>query len=144
MDEHFNNLRSQYTDLLHRERGLVDQVTDPKAFILRSLKAMQDHTDLCNDSIQAGNAIGLVGNTSGTNWLYSKDKKCHFVILKKILFTYNIIQIFRLYWSYMHITLLQFWNSSVKPIKNRWFWFYLLPKIIIFTGVVKWKYNFGP
>ena len=66
-DEHFNNLRSQYTDLLHRERGLVDQVTDPKAFILRSLKAMQDHTDLCNDSIQAGNAIGLVGNTSGTN-----------------------------------------------------------------------------
>ena len=44
---------------------------------------MQDHTDLCNDSIQAGNAIGLVGNTSGTNWLYSKDKKCYFVILKK-------------------------------------------------------------
>jgi len=51
-DEHFDNLRSQYAELLHRERGLVDEVTDAKAFILRSLKAMQDHTDHCEDAIR--------------------------------------------------------------------------------------------
>ena len=63
-DEHFNNLRSQYAELLQTERGLVDEVTDSKAFILRSLKAMQNHSNLCEDSIRAGNAIKLVENTS--------------------------------------------------------------------------------
>jgi len=63
-DEHFNNLRSQYAELLQTERGLVDEVTDSKAFILRSLKAMKNHSNLCEDSIRAGSAIKLVENTS--------------------------------------------------------------------------------
>ncbi len=63
-DEHFNNLKSQYSHLLHRGRDLLDEVTDSKAFIGRSLKAMQDHTDHCEDAIRQGNAIKLVEHTS--------------------------------------------------------------------------------
>ena len=44
-DEHFNNLKSQYSELLHQGRAWLDEVTDSKAFISRSLKAMQDHAD---------------------------------------------------------------------------------------------------
>merc|ERR1719219_3281853 len=33
-DEHFNNLKSQYSEQLHQGRALVDEVTDSKAFIL--------------------------------------------------------------------------------------------------------------
>lgn len=63
-DEHFNNLRSQYADLLHQGRALVDEVTNSQAFIQRTLKAMQDHTDCCEDAIKAGDAIKLVNHSS--------------------------------------------------------------------------------
>ena len=63
-DEHFNNLKSQYSELLHQGRALLDEVTDSKAFIARSLKAMQDHTDHGEDAIRQGHAIKLVEHAS--------------------------------------------------------------------------------
>ena len=63
-DEHFNNLKSQYSELLHQGRAWLDEVTDSKAFIARSLKAMQDHADHGEDAIRQGNAIKLVEHAS--------------------------------------------------------------------------------
>ncbi len=42
-DEHFENLRSQLSENLHRLRGLCDVATDSKAFVAQSYKAMEKH-----------------------------------------------------------------------------------------------------
>ena len=63
-DEHFNNLKSQYSELLQQNRNLVDEVTDSKAFIARSLEAMQEASARCEDSIRSGQAVKLVEHTS--------------------------------------------------------------------------------
>lgn len=63
-DEHFNNLKSQYFELLQQGRNLLDEVTDARAFIERSLKAMQEHAGHCEDAIRQGNAIKLVEHAS--------------------------------------------------------------------------------
>ena len=63
-DEHFNNLKSQYSELLQQNRALVDEVTDSKAFIARSLEAMQEASARCEDSIRTGQAVKMVEHTS--------------------------------------------------------------------------------
>ena len=42
-DEHFENLKNQFSDNLHRLRGLCDVATDSKAFVAQSFKAMEKH-----------------------------------------------------------------------------------------------------
>lgn len=46
-DEHFENLRNQFAENLHRIRGLSDVATDSKAFVAQSYKAMEKHAGQC-------------------------------------------------------------------------------------------------
>ncbi|XP_059099435.1 vinculin-like isoform X3 [Tigriopus californicus] len=63
-DEHFENLRHQYAEAVHRVRGLCDEATDSLAFIEQSLEAMEDRTAKCEDAVRSGQALKMVENTS--------------------------------------------------------------------------------
>ena len=53
-DEHFENLRKQYTDTVARNKALVDEATDTVRFIGESARAMKHYSDLCEDAIAKG------------------------------------------------------------------------------------------
>ena len=63
-DDHFENLRNQYSDAIQRVRALCDVATDSKAFVQRSLEAMQEATDGCELALQTSNAAKLVEQAS--------------------------------------------------------------------------------
>lgn len=63
-DEHFENLRQQYADTIHRTRALCDEATDSGDFIKTSEEQMQKHTFLCEDAIAKNNPQKMVDNTS--------------------------------------------------------------------------------
>ncbi|XP_054274607.1 vinculin-like isoform X9 [Macrosteles quadrilineatus] len=50
-DEHFDNLRAQYSDSVARIRNLCDEATDSAHFIKISEEHMQKHTVMCEDAI---------------------------------------------------------------------------------------------
>jgi len=63
-DEHFENLRKQYADLVQRMRGMVDEAIDPVAFIKASEEAIRKHTALCDHAINNRHPQSMVDNTS--------------------------------------------------------------------------------
>ena len=63
-DEHFENLRKQYADLVQRMRGQVDEAVDTVAFIKASEDAIRKHTALCDLAINHQNPQSMVDNTS--------------------------------------------------------------------------------
>lgn len=63
-DEHFENLRQQYADLLTKMRNLCDEATDSADFIKASEEQMKKHTFLCEEAIKNQNPQKMVDNTS--------------------------------------------------------------------------------
>ena len=63
-DEHFENLRKQYTDTVARNKALVDEATDTVRFIGESARAMKHYSDLCEDAISKGDPNRRVENTT--------------------------------------------------------------------------------
>ncbi|KAK2722870.1 hypothetical protein QYM36_003163, partial [Artemia franciscana] len=63
-DEHFENLRRQYAECLHRLRGLCDEATDVAAFMKQSEEAIKAQSNMCEDSINGKQALKLVEGTS--------------------------------------------------------------------------------
>jgi len=63
-DDHFENLRNQYSDAIQRVRALCDAATDSQAFVERSLEAMHEATRGCETAIQTSNAAKLVEQAS--------------------------------------------------------------------------------
>lgn len=63
-DDHFENLRNQYSEAIQRVRALCDAATDSQAFVERSLEAMHDATKGCELAIQTSNAAKLVEQAS--------------------------------------------------------------------------------
>lgn len=63
-DEHFENLRKQYADIVQRMRGQVDEAVDTIAFIKASEEAIRKHTALCDLAINHQNPQQMVDNTS--------------------------------------------------------------------------------
>lgn len=63
-DEHFENLRRQYADAIHRTRQLCDEATDSAAFIQQSEELMRRCTAECEDAIGRKEAQSLVDGTS--------------------------------------------------------------------------------
>lgn len=63
-DEHFENLRKQYTDTVARNKALVDEATDTVRFIGESARAMKHYSDLCEDAITKGDPNRMVENTT--------------------------------------------------------------------------------
>jgi len=63
-DEHFENLRRQYADAIHRTRQLCDEAIDSAAFIQQSEDLMRRCTAECEDAIGRGDAQSHVDGTS--------------------------------------------------------------------------------
>ncbi|KAI1289160.1 Vinculin [Halotydeus destructor] len=63
-DEHFENLRKQYSDTVQRMRNLVDEAVDTVAFIKASEDAIRKHSALCDHAIQQQRPQDMVDNTS--------------------------------------------------------------------------------
>ncbi|XP_065159552.1 vinculin isoform X3 [Atheta coriaria] len=63
-DEHFENLRGQYADLLTKMRNLCDEATDSAEFIKATEDQMKKHTFLCEEAIKNQNPQKMVDNTS--------------------------------------------------------------------------------
>ncbi|XP_064075160.1 vinculin isoform X2 [Vanessa tameamea] len=63
-EEHFNNLRDQYSDAVLRCRDLCDQAVDPLDFVRTAGELMQKHTYLCEDAIRNNDSQKMVDNTS--------------------------------------------------------------------------------
>ncbi|XP_022907074.2 vinculin isoform X2 [Onthophagus taurus] len=63
-DEHFENLKQQYSDLLVRTRNLCDEATDSGDFIKASEDQMKKHTFLCEEAIKNKQPQKMVDNTS--------------------------------------------------------------------------------
>jgi vinculin len=63
-DEHFENLRKQYADIVQRMRELVDEAVDTVAFIKASEEAIRKHTALCEHAINTQHPQSMVDNTS--------------------------------------------------------------------------------
>lgn len=63
-DEHFNNLRNQYQDLLQRMRNLVDEAIDLPSFIQALEDAIRKHTALCENGINTSDPQKMVDNAS--------------------------------------------------------------------------------
>ncbi|XP_050357286.1 vinculin isoform X2 [Nymphalis io] len=63
-EEHFNNLRDQYSDAVLRCRDLCDQAVDPLDFVRTAGELMQKHTYLCEDAIRNDDSQKMVDNTS--------------------------------------------------------------------------------
>ncbi|XP_069362804.1 vinculin isoform X5 [Maniola hyperantus] len=63
-EEHFNNLKNQYSDAVLRCRDLCDQAVDPLDFVRTAGELMQKHTYLCEDAIRNNDSQKMVDNTS--------------------------------------------------------------------------------
>ena len=63
-DDHFENLKNQYSDAIQRVRALCDVATDSQAFVERSIEAMHEATKGCESGIQTSNPAKLVENAS--------------------------------------------------------------------------------
>ncbi|KAK5638373.1 hypothetical protein RI129_012668 [Pyrocoelia pectoralis] len=63
-DEHFDNLRQQYSDTLTKVRNLCDEATDSGDFIKASEEQMRKHTFLCEEAIKNKQSQKMVDNTS--------------------------------------------------------------------------------
>ncbi|XP_049881942.1 vinculin [Pectinophora gossypiella] len=63
-EEHFNNLKNQYSDAVLRVRDLCDQAVDPLDFVRTAGELMQKHTYLCEDAIRNNDSQKMVDNTS--------------------------------------------------------------------------------
>jgi len=63
-DEHFENLRRQYADAIHRTRQLCDEAIDSAAFIRQSEDLMRQCTAECEEAIGRGDAQSHVDGTS--------------------------------------------------------------------------------
>ncbi|XP_017781343.1 PREDICTED: vinculin isoform X4 [Nicrophorus vespilloides] len=63
-DEHFENLRGQYSYLLTKMRNLCDETTDSADFIKSSEEQMKIHTFMCEEAIQNQAPQKMVDNTS--------------------------------------------------------------------------------
>ncbi|XP_072945946.1 vinculin [Epargyreus clarus] len=63
-EEHFMNLKSQYSDAVLRCRDLCDQAVDPLDFVRTAGELMQKHTYLCEDAIRNNDSQKMVDNTS--------------------------------------------------------------------------------
>lgn len=63
-DEHFENLRQQYSETMQRARALCDEATDSGDFIRTSEEQMQKHSFLCEEAIAKGHPQKMVDNTA--------------------------------------------------------------------------------
>jgi len=63
-DEHFENLRRQYADAVHRTRQLCDEAIDSAAFIQQSEELMRRCTGECEEAIGRQDPQNLVDGTS--------------------------------------------------------------------------------
>ncbi|XP_045456604.1 vinculin [Melitaea cinxia] len=63
-EEHFNNVREQYSDAVLRCRDLCDQAVDPLDFVRTAGELMQKHTYLCEEAIRNNDSQKMVDNTS--------------------------------------------------------------------------------
>ena len=63
-DEHFENLRAQYSGTVARVKALVDEATDSLRFVTESAAAMKHHTGQCEEAIAGGDPGRMVENTS--------------------------------------------------------------------------------
>ncbi|XP_021004345.1 vinculin isoform X2 [Parasteatoda tepidariorum] len=63
-DDHFENLRRQYSESVHKMRALADEATDTLSFIKMSEDSILKHTQACEDSIANHDPQKMVENTS--------------------------------------------------------------------------------
>ncbi|MCP9265659.1 Vinculin [Dirofilaria immitis] len=63
-NQHFDNLRREYTDVLNRLRSHVDDAIDTGDFIRASEQAMRQYTTYCENAIRNNEAQQMVDNTS--------------------------------------------------------------------------------
>ena len=63
-DEHFDNLRRQYADVVARIRRQCDEATSSASFVEQSMRAIQEKNDNCEDAVAAADPLKLVENTS--------------------------------------------------------------------------------
>ncbi|XP_053618878.1 vinculin isoform X2 [Plodia interpunctella] len=63
-EEHFSNLRAQYSAAARSARDLCDQAVDPLDFVRTAGELMQKHTYLCEDAIRNNDSQKMVDNTS--------------------------------------------------------------------------------
>ncbi|KAL0120713.1 hypothetical protein PUN28_008407 [Cardiocondyla obscurior] len=63
-DEHFENLRQQYAEIMQQARALCDEATNSGDFIRTSEEQMQKHTFLCEDAIAKAQPQKMVDNTA--------------------------------------------------------------------------------
>lgn len=63
-EEHFDNLKGQYSEAVLRVRDLCDQAVDPLDFVRTAGELMQKHTYLCEDAIRNNDSQKMVDNTS--------------------------------------------------------------------------------
>ena len=77
-DEHFENLKNQFSDNLHRLRGLCDVATDSKVFVAQSFKAMEKHAGKLKASWFLSNIYknnpGLAQVLGSKAWLLETSK----------------------------------------------------------------------
>lgn len=63
-EEHFNNLKGQYSEAVLRVRDLCDQAVNPLDFVKTAGELMQKHTYLCEEAIRQNDSQKMVDNTS--------------------------------------------------------------------------------
>ncbi|GFW84382.1 vinculin [Trichonephila clavipes] len=63
-DEHFENLKEQYSDSVQKMRALADEATDTVSFIKKSEDLLLTHTKACEDAISNHAPDKMVENTS--------------------------------------------------------------------------------
>ncbi|XP_076353429.1 vinculin-like isoform X5 [Tachypleus tridentatus] len=63
-DEHFENLRKQYAESIHKMRNLADEATDTVKFIKNSEDKIMKHTEKCEESIVHQEPQHMVDHTS--------------------------------------------------------------------------------
>ncbi|CAG2181224.1 unnamed protein product [Oppiella nova] len=63
-DEHFENLRKQYSDTIQNMRNMVDEAVDTVSFIKASEDSILKYTALCENAIVNRQQQSMVDNTS--------------------------------------------------------------------------------
>lgn len=63
-NQHFDNLRREYTDVLNRLRSHVDDAIDTGDFIRASEQAMRKYTAYCENAVRNNEPQQIVDNTS--------------------------------------------------------------------------------
>lgn len=63
-NQHFENLRKEYSDALNRLRSYVDDAIDTGDFVRASETAMRRYTNRCEDAISNNQSQSMVDNTS--------------------------------------------------------------------------------